>query len=311
LAEPILLFKTPTEKKRFQNYIDRKNESLKTSDIGFLYNVLCQCFMPYRDPGVSHWERKNGNDSIVLSAGVIHDPRNPDKLLELGLPYGPKPRLFLCYINSLAVKRQSPVVPIGRSMSAMLGELGLGRTGGPRGSIKTFKSQIMKLAGCNFTIIGPGPRGGETYTKAPPIKSFNVWLPTNGRDNVWPTEIVLTDDFFQALRSHAIPYDIRALKSIQNNARAIDIFLWTTQRLPSLSNPLFLKWSALFDLFGGGINVRNQRSFKQKFRADALAARLCYPNARMEEVPKGFLFHPSDPPIPRTFIVSKGNAFLR
>jgi hypothetical protein len=262
--------------------------------------------MPYRDPKTSHWERRNGSYSLILSTGVIHNPGKPEKLLELGLPYGPKPRLFLCYVNSLAVKKQSPVVPITPSMSAMLEALGLGRRGGPRGSISSLKNQLMRLASCNFTIVGPGPRGGETYTKAPLIKRFNVWLPTDRKSHVWPTEIVLTDDFFQSLRDHAVPYDVRSLRSLQNNARAIDIFLWLTNRLCRLKKPLLMKWPDLFELFGGGIDARNARPFKQKFRSDLRAARLAYPAADMEETPEGFLFRPSRPPVPRTLVSLTG-----
>ena len=294
----LLLF-SHANQKRFDAYLERRESPLETSDIGFIYSTLAQCFLPYRDPGVNHWERHNGKYSLLLSAGAIHDPSNPDKLLELGLPYGPKPRIFMCYINSLAVKRKSSVVPIPRTMSALLKELGLGRRGGPRGSIGVFKDQLMRLAGCAFTIVGPGPKGGETYTKAPPIKAFTVWLPPNHKSTVWPTEIVLTDDFFQSLQSHAIPYDIRALRSVQSNARALDIFLWCTQRLPRLNKPLMMTWDDLFDLFGGGIAKSNQRLFRQKFRADLLAARMAYPAARMEEVKEGYLLQPSPTSVPR------------
>jgi Plasmid encoded RepA protein len=308
MQEPLPLFNTPISQKRIQSHFERRETPLETSNIGYNYTVLAQCFMPYRDPKVSHWERRNGKYSLILSAGVIHHPDSPETLLELGLPYGPKPRLFLCYVNSLAVKRQSPIVPVARSMSAMLTELGLGRRGGPRGSINSFKSQVMKLAACHFTLVGPGARGGETYTKAPPIKQFNVWMPQQAdhKANVWPNEIILTEDYYQSLRDHAIPYDVRALRTVQNNARAMDIFLWFTQRLPRLTKPLLMKWPDLFELFGGGLDIRNRRLFKKTFREDAFAARMAYAGCKMDETPEGFLFYPSPPSVPKLFISSRG-----
>jgi hypothetical protein len=60
-----------------------------------------------------------------------------------------------------------------------------------------------------------------------------------------------------------------------------------------------MKWPDLFQLFGGGLDIRNRRLFKQTFRDDAFAARLAYTGAKMDETPEGFLFHPSPPPIPR------------
>jgi hypothetical protein len=309
MAEQIQLFTRPVDIERFESHIERQKTPLQTSDIGYIYTVLAQCFLPYRDPKVSHWERRNGKYSMILSAGAVHHPNKPGALLELGLPYGPKPRLFLAFINSVAVKRQSPVVPVARSMTGMLRALGFEPRGGPRGTITSFKNQIMKLAACNFTIVGPGPKGGETYTKAPPIKQFSVWIPTQAespKSNVWPTEIVLTDDYFESLKYHAVPFDFRALGDIQNNARAMDIFFWLTQRLPRLNKPLTMKWADLFELFGGNLDIRNRRLFKQTFRDDALAAKLCYPSARMEETNEGFTFHPSPRLVPRVLITSPG-----
>ena len=214
----------------------------------------------------------------------------------------------MCYLNSLAVKRQSPIVPVAPNMSAMLRELNLSRTGGPRGSITSFKKQVMRLAASNFLVIGPGPRGGETYTKAPPIKQFNVWLPQQAdqKFNIWPSEVVLTSDYFESLIDHAVPYDVNALQSLQNNARALDIFLWATQRLPRLTKPLLMKWPDLFELFGGGLNKRNSRLFKQTFRTDCFAARLAYGETKMDETPEGFLFYPSPPPVRKLLVTSRG-----
>ena len=60
------------------------------------------------------------------------------------------------------------------------------------------------------------------------------YVETYSRSNqttLWPSEIVLTDDYYYSLKDHAIPYDFRALKAIQNKPRAQDIYLWMTQRL--------------------------------------------------------------------------------
>jgi hypothetical protein len=184
-------------------------------------------------------------------------------------------------------------------MTGMLKELGFPPTGGVKGTIHSFKSQVMKLASCNFTIVGPGPKGGETYTKAPPIRQFSVWIPPQGKVNVWPNEIVLTDDYFKSLLDHAVPYDVRALQDLQNNARAMDIFLWFVQRISRLSKPLLMKWNDLFELFGGGMGKGSQRAFKQVFREDAFAARMAFGEAKMDETPEGFLFYPSLSAVPR------------
>jgi hypothetical protein len=296
LAEPLL---PRINQKRIESHFERRESPLRPSDIGYNYTVLSSCFLPYRDPKTAHWERRNGRYSLILTAGAIHHPDNPGELLELGLPFGPKPRLFLAFVNSLSVKRQNPVVPIGNSMTGMLKELGFPPTGGIKGTIYSFKNQVMRLASCNFTVVGPGPRGGETYTKAPPIRQFSVWIPPQAKKNVWPSELILTDEYFHSLLDHAVPYDVRALRTLQNNARAMDVFLWMSQRLPRLTKPLLMKWPDLFALFGGGMGVRSHRAFKKTFRQDALAARIAYGFCRMDETPEGFLCHWSPPSVPR------------
>jgi hypothetical protein len=67
-----------------------------------------------------------------------------------------------------------------------------------------------------------------------------------------------------------------------------------------------MKWPDLFELFGGGIDIRNARPFKKKFRDDLQAARLAYPSAKMEETSEGFLFHHSPTLVPRTFVSLSG-----
>ena len=132
------------------------------------------------------------------------------------MPYGPKPRLFQSYICTQVIKQQSPVIPVERSMSAMMQELGLQVTGGNRGTIKPFKEQITRFAACNFTLVGPGPRGTRRHIKTPPIKRFDVWFPPDpNQETLWPSEIVLTDDYYYSLKDHAIPFDFRALRVIQ------------------------------------------------------------------------------------------------
>lgn len=130
-----------------------------------------------------------------------------------------------------------------------------------------------------------------------------MWFPAHpDQQTLWPTEITLTTAFYENLKDHAIPFDFRGLKHIQNNARAIDIYLWMTQRLFRIpkKKPLLLKWKHLFEMFGGGIKAK--RSFPGHFKKCLLAARSAYPQAIIEEHKEGFIFKASPPPIPKTKI---------
>ena len=292
----------PVDRKRLDSLQDRIDNPLTHDNIGYVHTILSQCFLPYKDPKTTHWRRKNGKYSIILTAGVFDAPQEPAELIQLGLPYGAKPRLFQSYICTKAIKHQSRIIPVERSMSAMIHELGLEVRGGKRGSINSFKEQINRFARCRFDIVISISEGKQRYIKAEPIESFEVWFSPNAdQHSFWPSEIILTDQFYQSLKEHAIPHDFRALAAIQNKPRAIDIYLWLTQRLCRIphNKPLLMRWLELHEMFGGQSPMKE---FKRKFPADLRAAHTSYPEAGIETRAEGYLFKASPPPVPRTQI---------
>jgi hypothetical protein len=216
----------PIDRKRLDSLQERMQAIPVRDDIWYIHAVLAQCFLPYKDPKARDWTRKNGDFSIALTAGHVDDPKAKSGTRIVGLPYGPKPRLFQSYICTQAIKQQSPVIPVELSMTGMMRELGLQPSGGREGNIRIFKEQITRFAACKFTIIGPGPQGTRRHIHAEPFRSFDVWFPPSpDQGTLWPSEIVLTDDYFYSLKDHAIPFDFRALKAIQQKPRAQDIYL--------------------------------------------------------------------------------------
>ena len=293
----------PVDRKRLDSLQERAENPLTSDDIGYVHTVMSQCFLPYRDPKTLLWQRSNGKYSILLAAGALIDPRTGP--IQLGLPYGAKPRLFQLYVCTKAIKQQSRVIPVERSMTAMIHELGFGATGGKYGTIRGFKEQINRFARCRFDIVIQDDKAGkQTYIKAEPIERFEVWFAQNAdQHNFWPSEIVLSEQFFQNLKEHAIPHDFSAVAAIQNKPRAIDTYLWLTQRLHRIPHhkPLLMRWKELHEMFGGQSSLK---AFKRDFPADILAARTCYPDARIEEHPEGYLFKASPAPVPKTQILT-------
>ncbi len=107
--------------------------------------------------------------------------------------------------------------------------------------------------------------------------------------------------YYYSLKDHAVPFDFRALKAIQNNPRSQDIYLWMTQRLCRIpqKKPLLMLWKDLHEMFGGRTAFRR---FKQLFPEELTAARIAYPDARVELQKDGALFSTSLPPIPKTTV---------
>ena len=86
-----------------------------------------------------------GQFSTVIPGQFLNEDYN--------LSFGTKPRLFLSKIQTEAIRRQSPVIPVSTSMTGMLRELGFNITVGKRGTMASFKEQTSRLAACRFRVI--------------------------------------------------------------------------------------------------------------------------------------------------------------
>ena len=113
-------------------------------------------------------------------------------------------------------------------------------------------------------------------------------------------------EFYNSLKQHAVPHDFRAMAAIQNKPRAIDSYLWMTQRLCRLphNKPLLMRWPESHEMFGGESPLK---AFKRDFPGDIRAAHTSYPDAKIEVHPEGFIFKASPPPIPKTKILIPGH----
>ena len=79
-----------------------------TNEIAYQHSVLCQTSLPYRNTPERRWEAKNGHVALLVQAGEAFDPIK-QRCVQLPLPFGPKARLILMYLNSQAIKTQNPV----------------------------------------------------------------------------------------------------------------------------------------------------------------------------------------------------------
>ena len=274
-------------------------------DAVFQHSVLCQTFLPYRNPGpdVRIWKQKQGNVSLAIQAGEIFNPEKDDFEF-IGLPYGPKARLILAHINSEAIRIQSKSVNVEDSMSAFIKCIGLNLDGR---TINEVKNQLRKLSTSTLSLgYADNEKGRQVDLKI--VKAFDIWFPKDEKQRVlWPSNIQLTDDYFNSLINHAIPLDERALASLSHSAMALDIYAWLVQRLHRINpaEPQFLTWQAIKEQFGRG--YRQMYKFKQIFRKTLALARSQYPQAGIYEVKnEGFSLHHSPSPIDKKTIVALG-----
>lgn len=287
---------TPVAARRFGNLVSILHKSGEIEDAAFLHSILCQTFLPYKDPGneVREYLKVQGNAHLLLKAGELFNPRSK-AFEQVALPYGPKARLVLAYINTIAIRTQSPVIPVEDSLTAFVKKLGLD-TGGK--TITAVKEQINRLAGATIRIgYVTGEDKGLT-SKLDIIDSLELWLAKDDNQRVmWPGMVKLSDKFHNSLMEHAIPLDERVLAALANNAMALDIYVWLAQRLHRVNaqKPQIISWKALQEQFGGG--YANPRKFRQNFRERLQLVLKFYQDAKIEDMERGLKLKNSPPPI--------------
>jgi len=270
--------------------------------IGYQHTVLCQTSMPYRDPGkvVRVWEREQGIVSLRIEAGAARHPETHD-WLELGLPFGPKPRLILAHLNAEALKTASPVVEMEESLTAFVNHIQdpteRGKSGPNGYQIRTFKDHLARLSAAIIRMaVSTEERAVQVNSQI--VDAFDLWFPKNEKQRVlWPSTIHLNDKYFASLQKHAVPLDERALAALSHSAMALDIYAWLAQRLHRVprGRPQFITWAAVKDQFGPGHARMN--NFKAVFRVALSQVLTHYPAARIEADGSGLTLHNSPPPV--------------
>jgi len=271
-------------------------------DLAFSHSVLCQTSLPstYPPEGTLTWERQQGRATLLVEAGKAIDPRT-GSFTQLPLPYGPKARLLLMHLNSEAVRRQSPIIPVEDSMTAFFRRL-MGRTQDGR-QAAALKAQLAALSAATFRMgITQGEdRALQLNTQV--VSAFNLWFEKNDSQRIlWPNVLQLSHDYFNSLTKFAVPLDERAIAALAHSATSLDIYCWLAQRLHRIpvGKPQLVPWVSLFDQFGQ--NYHEIRFFRRDFLKLLHHVRQVYPDARLTHDRRGVTLEQSPPPIAKRVV---------
>src|SRR5215213_426761 len=153
---------SPAEQARLLRRIESTQELLtelpSAEDIAFMHSGLCQTCLTHSKPESNRdvWQRRSGRFSLTVQPGILEQKKLAGRkaiteaekeALWVGIPYGPKARLILIYLQSEGLK--SRTVSMGASMSAWIRSLGLAVTGGSRGTIAAVREQVLRIARCS------------------------------------------------------------------------------------------------------------------------------------------------------------------
>ena len=190
---------TPTRSTRDERLIRLLDAGELTTDRDprdklYSHSVFAQTSLPYRNPGndVRVWTRSNGQIGLRVEAGTAWSPDKGD-FVQIGLPYGPKPRLLLAYLNAEALKQQSAVIEVERSLTAFVKALRLD----PKGrNINAVKEQLTRLSASTIRL-GMTAEGEAVTIKSDIVSSFSLWWPKDERQRVlWPSIVRLSPEYF-------------------------------------------------------------------------------------------------------------------
>ena len=270
-------------------------------DLTFQHSVLTQTSLPTSKPpeGTRVWERHQGRARLRVEAGSVLDPKT-GLYVEPGLPYGPKARLLLMHLNSEAVRRQSPVIPVEDSMTAFFRRL-MGKSMDGR-EMRRLKLQLSALAAAQFRMgVSENERAFQVNTQV--MTAFELWLErAEGQRVLWPSTLKLSLDYFDSLTRFAVPLDERAIAALAHSALALDIYCWLAQRLHRIpaGKPQLAPWISLYDQFGQG--YAELRFFRRDFLRLLAQVKTAYPAACFDANEKGLLLENSLPPVPRRLV---------
>jgi hypothetical protein len=281
---------------------DSAEESDANIPILYQHSVLCQTCLPFRDPGdqVRSVERTNGLVSLIVAAGQAFHP-DTRRFVDVGLPYGPKPRLVLYHLNAEALRTRSPVIELEDSLTAFVKRtLGLD----PKGrNIRTVKDQLARLSAADFrigTIVG---EGRAVTLKGCVIEGFDLWVTKDVRQRtLWPTMVQFSQRYFESLTRHAVPLNETAIARLSHNAMALDIYTWLAQRLYRIGEGkgVLVPWTSLWEQFGHG--YARIRKFRAIFTSTLKQVKAVYPDAKFELSAEGMRLKHSRPPVGRRLL---------
>ncbi|RYI34238.1 MAG: hypothetical protein EON48_02130 [Acetobacteraceae bacterium] len=268
-------------------------------DPAYMHVIMSQLGLPYREVQGRDYIRRTGRASMVVSAGFLTDPHTGKPVLQ-GVPYGAKARLLTLYFCTEAVRRQSPVVEMSDSMTALMRLFSIAATGGKKGSIAPFKEQLHRLVACRMQFFMDYGNRKRTMNPAPMIRDFEVWFPADPHQRImWPTTLRLSDEFYTSLLGNALPLDPKAFGALQHSARALDLYTWLAHRLWRVkeSAGVPISWGALQKQFGA--EVSDLRDFRREYRAALRQVLAVYPAAKVELGASGLRLFKSEPAIAR------------
>ena len=263
------------------------------ADLGFMARIMALCSLPRTNPGHQlQYVRRNGPFVLYMIAGGGSK-----------LPFGNLPRLLLAWVSTEAVRTQSRVLVLGRSLSEFMRSLGINSdSGGARGEQTRLRNQMNRLFGCTVSLIYEDENRRATVNALIARRTEFWWNPKRPDERaLWESKIELSEDFFNEIINHPVPLDMNILKALKRSSLGLDLYLWGTYRTFALTHPLRLSWRQVYHQFGAhparaddNVTVQN---FRRKVLRELKKIQIAWSGLNYTTAPGMLILSPSTPAI--------------
>ncbi|KZN32591.1 hypothetical protein N480_25410 [Pseudoalteromonas luteoviolacea S2607] len=259
----------------------------KHQTIQFIYSPLAQMFLPHSETGELLFSRSNGMAEIHWVS-------------KNGIPYGVAPRLLFFYIFSMAKKYKIKEVPLGKSMSALMRDIGVTPVSGKKGNVARYTEQLKRLSTSFITLEYQQSADNDMqHLKIQNCKIFketNLWFDPEYKKSA-SASVILDDEFYESLMKSAVPLELNAIRALKDSALALDIYTFLTYR-SNKSTRRPIPWQGLADQFGSGYD--NLKNFKLKFNKQLELVKKVWPECKAETSSAGLHMKDTKPHIEST-----------
>jgi hypothetical protein len=257
--------------------------------LGITHAGFAMTSLPHRRIDDAIWKRTGFQTTLVVESGVDR------QLAPVGVPYGSLARMILLYLQTEAIRTNSPEVVLGRSMNAWLTKMAVSPGGRTR---ELVAEQARRISACRLTFFTN--RGAAEHRHNGAFVRDAISLSgclDDSQPSLWQDKVRLDEGFWTSLRAHPVPAREEAISAIGARSMAIDIYIWLAYRLHSLSAPMPVSWAAVYSQFGAGFQYI--RHMKPRFIECLKIALAVYPEAEVDVEMEGLVLHPSAPAVPR------------
>ena len=297
---PAILEASPQARHSFTvaDQVDRLVRASETDpDLGFMARLLVLCSLPRSNPGNRlQYKRVNGPFTLYMTASGGNK-----------LPFGNLPRLILAWVCSEAVRTQSRVLVLGKSLSDFMRKLDVYSSSGEKHT--RLRNQMKRLFGCTVSLIYEDEHG-EARVSSLVADHAEFWWNERKPDEcpLWESKIELGEKFFNEIINHPVPLDMNTLTALKRSSLGLDLYLWLVYRTFPLRAPLRLTWRLLYSPFGAHPAKASDKETIQNFRRKVLRElkkiKLAWPELNYSTAPGLLICTPRPRPLHRSIKAS-------